>query len=203
MHIGILHEAQLLKEQSEGQLIVNQLLKVKHEVLKKVHDCCIRIYSMETFLYGLVNASLRNEDLSKVDTLGPYCYLLMLNLYDSEKENSTLYRGCKLSDEMIGDYKTGVGKQIIWSSFTSLSRLRKEAERFGDTLFIVQLTGTEYCSQDIADLSEYSHEEEVILRPAHPLWIVKVGTDKKTKKHLIYLNDDPDYWRKQRNQPPV
>ncbi|CAF1404705.1 unnamed protein product [Adineta steineri] len=164
----------------------------------KIHDWCIHVYSMQSFLYGLVNKSLRDEDLSKVDTLGAYCYLLSLNLYDNDKEDSTLYRGVELTDEMISDYKNAVGRQIIWSSFTSLSRSRKEAEKFGkNTLFIVRLTGNVYCSKYIAELSKFSYEEEVLLRPVHPMWIVKFDYDEDKKRYLIYLNDDPEYWQRQ------
>ncbi|CAF1395157.1 unnamed protein product [Adineta steineri] len=168
----------------------------------KIHDWCIHVYSMQSFLYGLVNKSLRDEDLSKVDTLGAYCYLLSLNLYDNDKEDSTLYRGCKLSDEMISDYKNAIDRQIIWSSFASLSRSLTEAEKFADNaLFHVRLTGNVYCSKDIANLSEYPYEQEILLRPVHPMWVVKFDYDKDKKRYLIYLNDDPDYYKKKSDTP--
>ncbi len=197
-----MHEADLLNEDLDGQVMADKLLKVKHETQRKIHDCCVYIYSMNSFLYGLVTKSLRDEDYSKVDTLGAYCYLLTLNLYDDDKEDNTLYRGCELTDEMINDYKNAVGTQIIWSAFTSLSRSREQAEKFTkNTLFIVRLTGNEYCSKYIADLSNYPHEQEVLLRPVHPMWIVKFDYDNENKRCLIYLNDDPSYWKKQRDNP--
>ncbi|UJR17538.1 hypothetical protein I4U23_004433 [Adineta vaga] len=199
---GIIHEGYLLNEKSDAQLIAKKLLGVKHETQRKIHDCCVHIYSMNSFLYKLVNESLRNEDMTKVDTLGAYCYLLALNLYDNDKEDSTLYRGLQLTDEMINEYKNAVGKQIIWSAFTSLTRSLTAVEGFSkNTMFIVRLTGSAYCSKDIANLSEYSYEEEVLLRPVHPLWVEKFEYDKDKKRYLIYFNDDPDYWQKQSDKP--
>jgi len=117
--------------------------------------------------------------------------------------DSILYRGCKLSDEMVDDYKNAVGRQIIWSSFTSLSRSLIEAEKFvKNAFFIIRLTGNAYCSKDIANLSEYSHEEEVLLRPVHPMWVIKFDYDKDKKIYVIHLNDNPDYYKKASNKRP-
>ncbi|CAF1253333.1 unnamed protein product [Adineta ricciae] len=195
---GIIHEGCLLEKEFEGQRIAAKLRKVKHENLKQIHDVCVHVYSMNTFLYGLLIEAMRNEDMSKVDTLGPFSYLLTLNLYDDDKEDSIVYRGCYLSDDMINDYKNSVGKQIIWSSFTSLSRSEEEAEKFvKNAMFIVRITGHVYCSKYIASLSRYPDEQEVLLRPVHPMWVVKYEYNNAKKRHVIYLNDDPDYWQKQ------
>ena len=36
----------------------------------------IYIYSMQTFLYGTINDASRTQDLSKIDTLGPFAFIL-------------------------------------------------------------------------------------------------------------------------------
>jgi hypothetical protein len=41
-----------------------------------IHRCVINIYTLQNFLYKLVNETLTDIDQTKIDTLSPYCYLL-------------------------------------------------------------------------------------------------------------------------------
>ncbi|CAF4402512.1 unnamed protein product [Didymodactylos carnosus] len=116
---------------------------------------------------------MRNEDLSKVDTVGAYCNLL----YSNDAPELTLYHGCTLTNEMIEDHKRTVGKQIDWLSFTSTSKSRQQADQFENTLFIIHLSGDGYYSghqKGISSLSNYPQEEELLLQPGVPLYLDKV-----------------------------
>jgi hypothetical protein len=76
LHEGILDETR----RSTSADLANRLESVKNKSEKEILECAVYIYTMETFLYTLINASLRNEDWSKIDTLGPFCFLLQCYL---------------------------------------------------------------------------------------------------------------------------
>ena len=70
---------------------------------------------METFIYGTLNYSSRNQDHNRIDTLGPLSYALAAVVANAEKarpvdnqslpemrgEAITLFRGLKLTPEEI------------------------------------------------------------------------------------------------------
>lgn len=86
--------------------------KKKDEILK----CAARLYTSESFLYKLINLSLRSQDLNKIPTLGPFCVLLntYLAIARSKAEDEIVYRAVKLTDEMIKEYKQFVGQSITY-----------------------------------------------------------------------------------------
>ncbi|CAF1219556.1 unnamed protein product [Didymodactylos carnosus] len=152
--------------------------------------CAVRLYSAESFLYKLVNNTLRNDDMSKVDTLGPFCCLLRNHLVSyTDAEALTVYRGVFLTDEMIKEYKEAIDQHIKLLSFTSTSRDRCIAEKFGNTLFIIKLkAGRGRYEKDISSLSQYPHEQEVLLTAGERTILVeKVEFDSTSEKHLIYM----------------
>jgi hypothetical protein len=146
---------------------------------------------MECFLYKVVNQCLRDDDMSKITTLGPYCFLLINALWLLRRnENVTLYRGSKLTEEMLTDYKANVGKGRSWKAFTSTTRKRNTAEHFGNTLFIISVVQMPFKPAYWTALSEYSQypEEDEVLLPAAVTYIINnVQYDNETKKHLIYV----------------
>jgi hypothetical protein len=146
---------------------------------------------MESFLYKLINITLRNEDYSKLDTLGPYCWMLWCYINTNTKFTEfTVYRGCTLTDAMIADYKNSIGTKIKWSSVTSTSRSRQLAEQFGNTLFVIQILDKSYNPfRDISSLSYYPNEEEVLLKYGFPVKVDKVEYDKMNKKYVIYVTE--------------
>ena len=171
--------------------MANQLRNVKNKSKEEIHERCARLYSAESFLYKLVNAALRNEeDTSKVDTLGAYCWLLNEHLANprSKKVPEIVYRGTNLTDEMIEEYKQAIGTRIRWLAFSSTSKDRRQAEQFGNTLFLISLKGMlpEYQS-DISSLSYYPHEQEILIFAGITFKVVNVECDVKTGKYFIYL----------------
>lgn len=122
--VGILKEGELLGQDFVAARMSEQLRNCTND--EEILACVARLYSAESFLYKLLNSTLRDKDMSKLDTLGPFCVLLWLRLRSNEdKRDQLLYRGMKLTDEMI------------WNSFTSTLKDRRIAQRFGNTLFII------------------------------------------------------------------
>ncbi|CAF3668477.1 unnamed protein product [Rotaria socialis] len=200
---GITLEAKALnkKAEEEAQNISRQLVSVKNKTQEEIKTCCMRIYTRETFLYKLLNTVLRNEDMSKVDTLGAYCWLVDSGISPELGENQacdlTVYRGMNLTQNMIQKYKQAIGKTIEWLGFTSTTKNRTKAAQFGTTLFIVHISVQYYddygsCHRDISSLSDYPNEEEVLLSPSHRFKVDRVQRDSNSGKHTIYLSYSPE-----------
>ncbi|UJR12746.1 hypothetical protein I4U23_016920 [Adineta vaga] len=73
---GILIEGEKLGYSNEAQWIANHLLEVKHNNKQEIGERCIALYTRDCFLYKLLNKTLREDDLDKHNTLGPFAFLL-------------------------------------------------------------------------------------------------------------------------------
>jgi hypothetical protein len=93
-----------------------------------------------------------------------------------------------LTDEMVEEYKQAVGQKIIWSSFTSTSKDRREAEKFGNALFIISISGVWQWLSDISSLSRYPHEQEILLQNYCVYIVDKMERDPQSGKYLIYMH---------------
>ncbi|CAF1213439.1 unnamed protein product [Adineta steineri] len=201
---GILYEGQLAGKQHEAKWIIEQLEKVKNKTKKDIGECCVYLYTLESFLYKTLNHTMRlisekkyeNIWRNKIETLGPFTFLLNYYLsYESvsHRTSTTVYRGAQLTDEMIDQYKKAVqskDSRRSFQAFTSCSRNRIKAEQFGNTLFIFNpKTRTSYrtLNMDISFISAYPNEEEVLIKPGRAFEIERVDYDKDKKKHIIYL----------------
>lgn len=68
----------------------------------------IKAYTAGSFLYRVLNKALREEDMSKVDSMGPFCQLLNKAIQNEnyhkkagvEGFTGTVWRGATLTEEM-------------------------------------------------------------------------------------------------------
>ena len=195
---GIIIEAKKEGKQKEGEWMAEQLIKMKKRHRQQIWKCCARLYFMESFLYKKLNEVMRlvddgNEihvDLwqSKVLTFGPFS-LLLHELGDGNisKSCTTVYRGANFSDALVEQYRVAAQAFYIcaFPSFTSTSRNRAEAERFGSVLFVIDIRQSE--GRDIASYSKYLHEEEVLLNPNFNFYIRSLVFDEIKQKWVIHL----------------
>lgn len=201
---GIIQEGQLVGQQSEAKWIIQRLEKVKDKSPKEIGECCIYLYSLESFLYKTLNHTMRligdanHENIwrSKLASLGPFAFLLYYYLsYESlnQRTGKTVYRGAQLTDEMIAEYKLvaqSKDPRKSFQAFTSCSRNRTKAEQFGNVLFIFDAENRisyRTLNLDISSLSAYPDEEEVLIRPGRSFKVERVEFDHAKKKHIIYL----------------
>ncbi|CAF0952326.1 unnamed protein product [Didymodactylos carnosus] len=192
---GILYEAELLNQQFEGDWFSKQLQQVKDKDRTDILKCCISLYTTEGFLYKLINKTLRDNDMSKLDTLGAYCDFLYQcdasRAFSMNSYTGLVYRGAHLDSHMISNYQEAVGTEKAWDAFTSTSKNRTKAERFGNTLFIINIKNSKYVrGLDISPYSKYPTEEEVLISAARIFHIDKIDYDDTTMKHYIYLTID-------------
>ena len=90
-------------------------LEILQNPLHPVVTLLLRLYSLESFLYGTLNKALRFGDKSKVETLGAYAHALNTIVSDSggrrkdiklkDMEKINLYRGCSMTEAQIQRYR--------------------------------------------------------------------------------------------------
>jgi hypothetical protein len=215
--------------QTESTAVVKEIVDILNEVrdrtlkkkekkrMKELHACCIKLYTKDCYIYRVVNTALRDDDRTKLNTLGPYCYLVYnsigqhLNDYLSirhrlrntihpvESQSMIVYRGDHISRETIEEYRQAAkdnSKYFKWLPFVSTSLDRDVAESFGcNVLYIIELQ--RYLSNDqFANLKANSYikgEEEILLRPGVRFQVDKVTFDSITGRQLVYIKVVPSY----------
>lgn len=195
---GIIEEGKLAGKTHEAEWMATQLTQQKHNGLKEVWKCCARLYTMESFLYKKINETMRligdkeQENIwrSKLRTFGPFCILLWDDPYNHLPLTGgrILYRGAKLSDELIAEYvklSRSSDQRGSFQAFTSTSRNRTKAQKFGNVLFNIQV---DYAyTSDLSPLSKYPNEEEELIYPGVCFTINSVCYNPVTNKTEIYL----------------
>ena len=194
---GIVQEGILLEKQSEAQWIAEQLRSFQGKSREDLEKIVIYLYTFESFLYRLINRTLRENDHSKLDTLGPFIQILFRcdcsPSTDKVGFNGILYRGAQLDDQTIQSYQQSIGSVKTWDAFASTSKNRSQAECYGNVLFIIthqKSTRYRYSGMDISAISFYPLEEEVLIRAGRDFLVEKVEEDPLKKKFFIYLSLD-------------
>ncbi|CAF1485923.1 unnamed protein product, partial [Rotaria sp. Silwood1] len=194
---GIITEGKYIRKEEEAKELANMLKEKKNQGIEEVWEYCAYIYSLESFLYKTLNATMRlvgdkdHEHVwrSKVRTLGPFCLLLWDDPFNTKaKTGMIIYRGATLNDEQIAKYKEMAKDSSMYGSFqafTSCSRNRKKAEKFGNSLFIMKIVVA--FTADLVDISKYPSEEEELIAPGVSFRVTKVEFDGKINRHLIFL----------------
>ncbi|CAF2061685.1 unnamed protein product [Rotaria magnacalcarata] len=190
---GILVEGGQLDNHREAEYIAKRLLDMKDKSEIEILKRCIYLYSLESFLYKLVNTVLRENDKSKMNTVAPFCYFLTEAIWSDtlahERFYGIVYRGASMPSDTIHYYNEAIGTHKCWYGFTSTSKSRGVAEDFGNVMFIIDVTSTG--GLNVSSYSEYQNEDEVILPPGTIFRIDKVvQNDAKT---YIYLFAIPEF----------
>jgi hypothetical protein len=150
---------------------------------------CIHFYTKDSFLYYVLNQALREQDYSKLETVGPLCYLIRNYSRLSQDYIGTVYRGIHLKHTEIEAYKRDIGEWKTWPAYTSTSKDRQMAEIFGNTLFIIEITDVKLSTPrayDIAHISNYPNEKEVLIPAGASFQILDVEQD-ISQKYIIYV----------------
>ena len=87
---------------------------MKGKTIFEIEKCIISLYTQESFLYRLINSSLRENDQTKLNTLGAFSQLLFHCDCSSTISKfgyaGELYRGAQLDEETIESYKKAIGQ---------------------------------------------------------------------------------------------
>ena len=178
--LGIIEESKMLDQgaMKDGQDFAQKLREKKNESMQEVWKCCASLYALESFLYRLLNETMRRigrpgeEHLwqSKVRTLGPYSLLLWDNPSSTEpsKVKQQLYRGMRMTEEQFKSFQANSFKhpkhpkpEYSFQAFTSSSRNRRVPDTFGNALLIMTV-GIVF-TVDLGPTSELDEDEELIM----------------------------------------
>ncbi|CAF1227647.1 unnamed protein product [Didymodactylos carnosus] len=208
---GILAESELYlddkkKAVEDANHFISELRRVQHaEKLFIIQEVCIQLYTKESFLFRIINETLRDNNRDKFETLGPFCFLLYTYTHSPKNKQgklpkqTTLYRGEPLTPDVIELYKLSIGSDTIWkwSQFVSTSKKREAAELFGNgnSLYVIEMKKRSASDQGvyIAKLSQFTMEEEVLLRPGIRFKIIKVEEEIETKMQIFYIDIIPSF----------
>jgi hypothetical protein len=188
---GIVQEAALHDSHSNAEAAymaekIRQFIgKSRAEIAKQ----CIHFYTKDSFLYYVLNQALREQNYTKVETLGPLCYLIRNYSRVAKDYIGTVYRGTHLEYTEIETYKRHKGEWKTWPAYTSTSKDRQMAEMFGNTLFIIEITDVKLSAPrayDIAHISNYPNEKEVLIPAGVSFQIVNIEQD-TSQKYIIYV----------------
>ena len=188
---GIIQEAARdpVSRHIHAAFITKKLRQCSGESRREVSELCVTFYTRDCFLYSVLNRALRECDLTKLETLGPYAYLLHNHARTGKEYCGIVYRGTQLAPAHVEEYRKALGTWKSWPAYTSASRYRLIAEAFGNTLFIITLTGglpTTPRGFDVSKLSAFSNEGEIVIPPGNNFLIQSIDEDSQGKS-IIHL----------------
>ncbi|CAF2601852.1 unnamed protein product [Rotaria sp. Silwood2] len=188
--------------------------------MKRLQEACVKLYTKTSFLFYVVNRALRENDRSKLASLGPYCYLVYTyigsqiteyasirhhirrQINTTESSSIVVYRGDRATNEKINEYCQAAGqkdKYFKWLSFVSTSLDENVAKTYArNILYEIELR--RHSSNDqfvyLEKISYYTDEREVLLRPGVRFRVNRVDqmeSDKKINRAKIYITIVPSY----------
>ena len=188
---GILEEAKKHESNSEteGNWMAEQLRACKTKPRREVSKTCIHIYTRESFLYHVLNTALRDGDQTKIETLGPLCFLIRDYSRTCKPFTGKVYRGTNIPYAGIQSYKEAIGSWHTWPSYTSTSKNRDMAELLGNTLFIIDIVDVKHSpprAYSVEEFSQFPSEEEVLLPAGISFQIVNVQQNSQ-QKYIIKI----------------
>ena len=213
--MGIIKEGTTLGKVHEARWLANQFLIVKHfgndvkaqysRVPREIGETCVYLYTKESFWYKSINHFLHkseNVTIDKLKTFGPFCHLMHWYLkknYITDSVN-TVYRSLNIKNEHRLEFTK---ENIKLISFTSSTKRRENADRYGNTLIIIHLN-VEYqlgkdeedaiCGADISALSDFPDEEEFLIWPGSDFRFLKEEYDTAKDKYIIHLESLQNYY---------
>lgn len=153
----------------------------------------------ESFLYLMLNGILRMVNLaeqepawkSKLETVGLFAWFLFDFPQDADPFEGYVYKGVSLDPASINSFATSakIGQLPAFPTFTSISRNRSIAEKYGSALIIISIVRSSETSVDVSTISHYPWEEEQLLIPGFLFKVTHIEFDDVKEKHFIYLQD--------------
>ncbi|CAM4851370.1 unnamed protein product [Rotaria magnacalcarata] len=203
---GIVEEGKLIKK-ADAKWIAKCLMASKKKSFNEIGMTCVRLYTMESFLYELINDVMREakivtkegttdtyEFVSEKDrtygkTLGPYCSLLLGYLWQNLSHREvTVYRAVNMEQAVIDHYKNHKTEFVEWDAFSSTTKSLMKAKCYGtNVIFRIKIPRGPHPSVDIAHLSEYPDEEEILMPAGTWVKIDEVTEDASLGVILIDL----------------
>ncbi|CAF4238300.1 unnamed protein product [Rotaria magnacalcarata] len=191
--------------------------KKEHERIQMLEDMCAKLYTKDCYVFRIINTALRDNNLQKLHTLGPYCYLLYNYIGRANKDHFSIhaffwqkfhskepsctivYRGDYITNERIKEYSQAAGNKNIyfkWLPFVSTSKCRDVADSFGQNVtYVIKLRHRSSHDQFtfLNQNTYYPTEEEILLRPGTRFRVTAVKHYDLSGRSLIHIKILPSY----------
>jgi len=164
-------------------------------------DAFLRAYTMNA-IYKQVNKGLIEDDPKVLCNMGPFVAGLRSAIRARSKsrniQSGIVHRCMNLPAEDVQKYQPGF--KFLWPTITSTSR--KTLAAFGNVHFIINLCGKGMTyAVDVADVSAYPSEEEVLIYPYSGFEVLSnIMQNGKHYIHLVtcdtYLIEEPEFRKK-------
>lgn len=200
-----------------GKVTKDRSIRGNKTYLKELSQTCVKYYTKNSALYNIINQTLRDNDESKVDALGPICFLMydyigkqafqsrffsgpiyqIINRKDTK--SLVVYRGDRISKEKLDRYRQAVGNAkncFKWLCFVSTSREELIALTFAKNVFYhIDLSRYKSNDQyaDISELSVYPSEKEILLRPGVRFRVDQIEVRNATDLTHVHIHILPSY----------
>ncbi|CAF1399235.1 unnamed protein product [Adineta ricciae] len=180
--------------------------------ITELEVCCARLYTKESYVYCMTNNALRDDDRTKLVTLGPFCYLLFNYiarclkqkpsirhrlrqfLHSNKTDTIILYRGDRASENTIHEYRQAAGDKsqyFKWLPFISTSRKKEEADKFAQDVMYIIAIESQLSNEDrfafMAPISEYINEDEYLLLPGLQFQVKKVEFNNTQGLYYVHI----------------
>lgn len=100
-------------------------------------DDAIKWYTKDSFLYRIINQSLRTENTNELITFSPYIADLcraVRALQTKADKAVTFYRGCAFDKTALEEFHSNIGSLLSINTFFSATRRRDVAKMFAGYL---------------------------------------------------------------------
>ena len=186
--------------------------------LKALSEACVELYTNNASLYEIINQTLRDNDVSKMNSIGPICYLLydyigkqafqdrifssLISRLVHRKGNRRLvvYRGDLISAEELLQYRqavAGTRKNCFkWVCFMSTSRREKVALAFAQNILYHIDLGRYRSNDQYADISMFSRypgEQEILLRAGVRFRVDRIQPPSFINFNHVHIHILPSY----------
>lgn len=191
---------------------VKELAKIDEFEKTYRPENAIQWYTKDSFLYRVVNQSLRTENTDELFMFSPYVADLcraMRALQTKLDRTITFFRGCVLNKTVVDEFRSHIRSLLSINTFFSASRQRDVAESFascgslnGNTtivsvLFEIEVKeSTQSFFADIASLSLIKDEGEVLFDLNAVFTIHNVTYDDSDECWIIHLIADAETFAK-------
>lgn len=142
--------------------------------------------------YNLLNDTVFRHDSQKLDTLGPYAYIIHLFIMNGSQKTSnffygdTIYKGLTLNDEQIDFFREVYARNeyFSWCSFFLYEKDVTIAKKKGNSLLVIDLEEN-LGGIDLAKYTGQTLQGEIMLPPNSYFKIESI--EKKESKNFFYL----------------
>jgi len=197
---GLLVEGKTARHEGEAKWMVEQLSN-SSLINYEIRLTALAIFTLDSFLYPLVQSTLCLNNQSKMSTLGPILallgdcqtYSLAIDrlLYSGIVYFSSKHDAFAIKLQLRIHLETENDEPVKIDSFISATKNRSIAEKNNEQtcLYIVHIKYRRTVNAiDVSSLSRRSDEQEVLILPNVPFTIKKIECDtKNSHRHIVYL----------------